>query len=149
MLCVRGRRPIVRSVRWTLFSLLLVPGAILLGCAKNDEPQKEQQTVVTKDSGWTVVLETDKDPDPLKPGLKKHTDVDHVRWENKSGAERTIHFKSDWPFLEPLEDIKVPATGTTPWYSLNHEVTAKAYPYEVTPPLRSGPPDEPSISVSE
>ena len=138
----------MRSVKWILLSLVLMCGTLLLGCGKEDSSQQEQ-AVVTKDSGWTVVLETDKDPTPLKAGLKKNTDVDHVRWENKSGTERTIHFKSGWPFLEPEEDIKVPATGTTPWYSLNHQTIAKAYPYEVTPPLRSGPPDEPSISVEE
>lgn len=99
--------------------------------------------------GLTIALELNKNPDPLKAALDKHSDVDHCRWQNLTSTDRKIHLES-WPFMEDKRDITVPAFGLSEWYSLEKSKTSKDYPYDVSPSLFDGAtPDRPSITVSD
>ena len=135
-------------------TLMLTGGILLSGCQKkNDQPvatTPRPTEEVPTENGFTIALELNKDPDPLKASLDKRSDVDHCRWQNLTSTDRKIHLKSGWPFMEPETDIIVPAYGLSAWYSLERSKTSKDYPYEVTPSLfDSGTSAQPSIGVSD
>jgi hypothetical protein len=133
---VVGRRRSRRACSGLVVIAVLV-AALLSGCQKKTEPApansgRAADTVF--ESGLTIVLEDNKDPDPLKAALDKHSEQDHCRWQNLTSADRKIHLKS-WPFMEEPKDFTVPAFGLSEWYSLDKAKASKDYPYEISPSL--------------
>ena len=147
------KRPSLRPwSRSLVIGLMLVGGVLLSGCQKKNEQvaTTPPPAEVLTEKGLTIVLELNKDPDPLKASLDKHSDVDHCRWQNLTSTDRKVHLKSGWPFMEPEAVISVPAYGLSAWYSLDKTKTSKDYPYDVTPSLFDGGTSaEPSIGVSD
>ena len=80
-----------------------------------------------------------------------------VRWENLDVRGHTLHFTSltpgipDWPFVEPPQDILVPAGGSSEWFTMDPSTAKGTYTYEIDPPIiptgSSGPPDGPSVEA--
>jgi hypothetical protein len=133
-------------------ALMLTGGILLSGCQKKNEQvaTTPPPAEVLTEKGLTIALELNKDPDPLKASLDKHSDVDHCRWQNLTSTDRKVHLKSGWPFMEPEAVISVPAYGLSAWYSLDKTRTSKDYPYDVTPSLFDGGTSaEPSVGVSD
>ena len=133
--------------------LMLASVVLISGCQKKSDqaatPAPSPVEVLTE-KGLTIALELDKDPDPLKAALDKHSDVDHCRWQNLTSTDRKIHLRSGWPFMEREADFTVPAYGFSEWYSLDKTKASKAYPYAVSPSLfDTGTSAEPSIDVSD
>jgi hypothetical protein len=136
-------------------SLLLTGALLLAACspkaeqAANPAPQASP-TLEIQESGITIALDPNKDPDPLKAALDKRSDTDHCRWQNLTSTERKVHMKSGWPFMEKEEVITIPAFGISEWYSLDRAKASKDYSYEVTPPLFDGAAGgKPVIGVSD
>jgi len=131
---------------------LMVPAVLLSACEKRSEQTRAPAARAADtvfESGLTIALEDEKEPDPLKAALDKHSEQDHCRWQNLTSTSRTIHLKS-WPFMEDPKDITVPAFGLSAWYSLDKAKASKDYPYEITPKLfGSGRPDSSSIVVED
>ena len=135
--------------------LLLTAALPLAACSPKAEPPANRApqaspTLEIQESGITIALDANKDPDPLEAGLDKHSDVDHCRWQNLTSSERKIHMKSGWPFMEQEEVITIPAYGISQWYSLDRAKATKDYPYDVVPPLiESGNAKKPAIGVAD
>jgi len=141
----------VASVRNLLIVIgLVLPAALFSGCEKKSGPNSAARAADTIfESGLTIALEDNKDPDPLEAALDKHSEQDHCRWQNLTSAERTIHLRS-WPFMEDPKDITIPAYGLSAWYSLDKAKASKAYPYDVSPSLfGNAAHGNPSITVGD
>jgi hypothetical protein len=114
-----------------------------------------QKTDGRRETGITISLKPDASmPDPPNAPASKHKATggppDKVRWHNLTNLDRTIRFKTGWPFQPPEVQIKVSAHGYSAWYYVSPTVDDKAYPYAISPELTpGGGPDDPKISVND
>ena len=133
----------LRGVLWSvgLLFALAVPGC--------QHKTPKGLTPPPRELGIVVEQVDKKGHDPEHCRLSWGTGgADHVRWHNPTSVARTLHFVTDWPFMEPREDIVVPPNGWTPWYTLDVSIkTIPSFPYTCDPKLTDpgGGPDQPSI----
>jgi hypothetical protein len=82
--------------------------------------------------------------------LHRHVSLfqpDRVQWVNLDPRGRTVVFKDDlWPFVQPPQDILVPAYGYSPVFTVYFNATEGNYHYVILPPEEVGP-GEPQIVV--
>jgi len=87
------------------------------------------------------------DPEQV-PLLKKNPD--QVFWRNKTDRGHTIIFTA-WPFVEPFQNIEVPAKGNSKTFTVYKGAANGAYGYAIVPSINppSGPPGDPSVLVGD
>lgn len=65
---------------------------------------------------------------------------DRVQWVNLDARGRTVVFKDGaWPFLEPPQDILIPAHGNSCIFTVYVDATPGGYGYAILPAEEQGP----------
>ena len=73
---------------------------------------------------------------------------DKVVWLNLDDRGRTVIFNyTTWPFLEPPQEIKVPAGGYSRVFTVYARQPLGKCTYEILPPAEDTPPGGPIIDV--
>jgi len=102
-------------------------------------------------SGVLKVIEIqDGGPSQFAVHLRRHGVVfkpDRVQWVNLDARGRTVVFKDNvWPFVEPPQEICIPAHGNSGIFTVYMGAELGGYDYGILPPEPTSP-GEPQIVV--